>query len=219
MKKLGIDSSQIKGHHLEEYSVKALEQEKKNVKGFLKQYDNEFFKIFQRVPEKTEKLPLKDLYMYYKHLKNRIDAKQRQISASQNSGARAQSAESGYSMRYSQTSGTTTPPTIESDSAADEGKNLKDDISPEKLVSEDRRSAVVKYGVRNKIMAQKKIMDLRAERQQLRTRLDIFQKEFIASNQRKIKYTTDIKPVAHEFSVYKALKNDIAELEAATFDV
>lgn len=83
------------------------------MKGYLKAYDNEFYRNFHRAPEKNEKLPLKDLYMYYKHLKNRIDARTRQVSASQ--GARAQSADSQMSMKYSQkettaSSGTTTPP-------------------------------------------------------------------------------------------------------------
>lgn len=54
------------------------------------------------------------------------------------------------------------------------GKALNEDISPEKLIKEDTRPAVVKYAVRNKIMAQKKVMELKQERLALRGKLDMF---------------------------------------------
>lgn len=45
-------------------------------------------------------------------------------------------------------------------------------------------------------------------------KLDKFQKDFEANHKRKIRYTKDIGPVAHDFKRYKELKNELQKFEA-----
>ena len=67
--KLGIDHNKVNGKHLVGYSMSELNTEKKVVKNELKLYDQAFFNKFARVPNRTEKEPMRSLYMYYKRLK------------------------------------------------------------------------------------------------------------------------------------------------------
>ena len=63
-----------------------------------------------------------------------------------------------------------------------------------------------RYGITNKIDAQKKINDIKQERKQLRGVLDEFQKTFVKQNNRKIRFTRDVAPVSTQFKLYKELK-------------
>jgi ribosomal 30S subunit maturation factor RimM len=49
-----------------------LSNEKKRVKNELKVYDNAFLAKFNRIPSRSEKEPMRNLYMYYKRLKQAI---------------------------------------------------------------------------------------------------------------------------------------------------
>ena len=60
---------------------------------------------------------------------------------------------------------------------------------------------------------QKRLSEIKAERKELRTKLDQFQKNFEAVHNRKIRYTKDIVAVQVEFKRYKDLKNDVAKIE------
>ena len=51
-------------------------REKKKVKNELKIYDQSFQSKFKRVPSRAEKEPMRNLYMYYKRLKQCISRKQ-----------------------------------------------------------------------------------------------------------------------------------------------
>ena len=66
---LGLDASKIQGKHLVSYSLDELQNEKKRVKNELKVYDQEFISKFKRAPNRSEKEPMRNLYMYYKRLK------------------------------------------------------------------------------------------------------------------------------------------------------
>ena len=81
--KLGLDSSKIQGKHLVSFSLNDLESEKKNVKNELKVYDQDFISRFKRAPTRSEKEPMRNLYMYYKRLKQYIE-KREKIEAQQN---------------------------------------------------------------------------------------------------------------------------------------
>jgi len=50
------------------YSLDELNSEKRNVKNELKSYDNAFFTLFQKVPSRGEKEPMRPLYIYYQNL-------------------------------------------------------------------------------------------------------------------------------------------------------
>ena len=69
MTKLGLDSIKIQGKHLVDYSMDELNFEKKRLKNELKIYDQAFLGRFNRIPDRKEKEPMRDLYMYYKRLK------------------------------------------------------------------------------------------------------------------------------------------------------
>ena len=54
---------------------------------------------------------------------------------------------------------------------------------------------------------------MKQERRDLRTKLDKFQKDFETANNRKIRYTKDIAPVANDFKRYKDMKGELLKLE------
>ena len=70
-----------------------------------------------------------------------------------------------------------------------------------------------KYNLKNIIEAQKKALELKHERRELRTKLDKFQKDFEANHKRKIAYTKDIGPVANEFKRYRELKAELQKFD------
>jgi len=66
---LGLDSQKVLGRHLPNQSIQDLNNEKKRVKNELKVYDQAFMQKFGRIPSRSEKEPMRNLYMYYKRLK------------------------------------------------------------------------------------------------------------------------------------------------------
>ena len=59
------------------YSLDELQNEKKRVKNELKVYDQDFYTKFKRPPTRSEKEPMRNLYMYYKRLKQYIDKREK----------------------------------------------------------------------------------------------------------------------------------------------
>lgn len=72
-------------------SVDELNKLKRNVKNELKKYDQTFIALFFRQPAKTDKEPLRPLYMFYKKLKQLITKKLQnpQYANNSNNGAAA----------------------------------------------------------------------------------------------------------------------------------
>ena len=70
-----------------------------------------------------------------------------------------------------------------------------------------------KFAITTLTDAQKRLASIKAERKELRTKLDQFQKNFEAVHNRKIRYTKDIVAVQSEFKRYKDLKVDVAKIE------
>lgn len=77
LQKLALDASKIQGKHLVSYSLDELNNEKKRVKNELKVYDQEFINKFKRAPSRSEKEPMRNLYMYYKRLKQYIEKREK----------------------------------------------------------------------------------------------------------------------------------------------
>lgn len=77
LQKLGLDITKIQGKHLVSYSLDDLQNEKKKVKNELKVYDQDFINKFKRAPNRSEKEPMRNLYMYYKRLKQYIDKREK----------------------------------------------------------------------------------------------------------------------------------------------
>ena len=90
--KLGLDAQKIQGKHLSSFSTEDLMREKKKVKNELKVYDQSFQHKFKRAPSRAEKEPMRNLYMYYKRLKQCISRKQ---SQARNGGGSADSGSQG----------------------------------------------------------------------------------------------------------------------------
>jgi hypothetical protein len=82
MTKLGLDGQKISGKHLQTYAFEELMQEKKKVKNELKYYDQAFVSRFSRPPSRTEKEPMRMIYMYYKKLKQYITKAQANAGSS-----------------------------------------------------------------------------------------------------------------------------------------
>lgn len=82
MERLEVSLQDIKSFNYKHFSFDFLLKEKKQVKELLKQYDVLFAKKFNSSPSKTEKEPLRPLYMYYKKLKQGIVLQQKSRKAS-----------------------------------------------------------------------------------------------------------------------------------------
>lgn len=226
-------------------------KEKKKVKNELKVYDQSFLNKFKRLPSRVEKEPMRNLYMYYKRLKQYITKKQAadrrsgadRISTNVSSelgsapGSRAASAVSGASGQsgVSLASGLT----ANSTDSGRAGKNAQ--IIPGQLTSQEELKGAEggnrltaenlaqlrpadkaefaetqrKLNIHTIPEGTKRLGEIKAERKELRTKLDQFQKNFEAVHNRKIRYTKDIVAVQGEFKRYKDLKNDVAKIEKA----
>ena len=75
--KLSLDNQKIQGKHLVSYSLDDLQNEKRRVKNELKVYDQDFINKFKRAPTRSEKEPMRNLYMYYKRLKQYIEKREK----------------------------------------------------------------------------------------------------------------------------------------------
>ena len=75
--KLNIDTKHFnyEDQPLKTLNLDKLNKVKRDVKNYLKKYDIMFSTLFHRQPGKTDKEPLRPLYMYYKKLKNIITDK------------------------------------------------------------------------------------------------------------------------------------------------
>ena len=149
LKKLGMTVQSIATVDLKQNSERELAERKKKAKSELKVYDSSFEHSFRRFPNREEKEPMRPLYIYYKKLKEAMDAR----------------------------GGTTAPV----------------DNTYENMVDE--------------------LVQVKNQRNELRTKLENYQLEFIKNHNRKIKFRQDIIDVEDDYNLYKKLKDDIAALE------
>ncbi|CDW75418.1 UNKNOWN [Stylonychia lemnae] len=88
IERLQIDCKQylFRGQPLSQLSFDDLNKIKRSVKSELKKYDQTFIALFSKQPAKTDKEPLRPLYMYYKKLKTLIVNAQRNGMRGGNNG-------------------------------------------------------------------------------------------------------------------------------------
>ena len=101
--------------------------------------------------------------------------------------------------------------------ASDEGKSpasTKIPFTEEEAKRDPPETLMLRMGISNETDLKKKIHDFIKERKHLRKLLDSFQKDFLKTYNRKLRFTKDISPVASEFKRYKELKKEIAKLES-----
>lgn len=60
---------------------------------------------------------------------------------------------------------------------------------------------------------QAEIARIKEDRKQLRIKIQAYQREFEANNNRRIRYVRDIQPIEGEYKKYKDLKNDLLKYE------
>ena len=240
MKKLGIDESIAKGKDIDKKTLDQLIQEKSRVKNELKKYDNEFKEIFRRVPNHREKEVMKPLYLYYKTIKKAIERKENQkaySSSTQNSNQ--QSEYSGISSVNSTLANisdvsniSTTNKTGHLSTNSTVGVNLNYNFSKNFALhkksnsvnansSHNNNSTVSDAPERKKRslskaeqeVLEKEFFDIKSEQSKLRETLHEYQNEFQRTNNRKVKYTSDIVPVKNEYNRYKSNKQRLTEIK------
>lgn len=87
LNRLKIDLKKLNKKDLEKMSFEQLLSEKKKVKNELKYYDSCFQSVFNRFPVRTEKEPMRDLYVYYKKLKQYLtEAEKREKEKKKDAG-------------------------------------------------------------------------------------------------------------------------------------
>lgn len=62
-------------------------------------------------------------------------------------------------------------------------------------------------------LIEQRLAALQEEKNQVRTKLQTFQDQFVREHGRKIKYHSDIGPIDRDYRMYKQIKEDIAQLE------
>ena len=92
---LNLDIKSVNKVNLSAFTYEQLQNEKKNVKNELKNYDAAFTSTFRRPPEREEKEPMRPLYIYYKKIKQYIiksseKSKANKVAASTMQGSGAQ---------------------------------------------------------------------------------------------------------------------------------
>ena len=86
LKSLGLSEEDCKRTDFGTFNSEDMGATKRNVKNELKYYDSAFIKLFQRNPSRTDKEPMRPLYMYYQNLRKAI-SKGPKPSRTQSEGA------------------------------------------------------------------------------------------------------------------------------------
>ena len=213
MRKLKIDKEGVRRKDFSHYNEDEINQEKKNVKNELKYYDSAFVKIFARPPSRADKEPMRPLYMYYQNLRKAISKKAfasrgvnkitKQVSREGSMGSHTGSIGSNFSN-------------ISLGGNSEDNKGgftSKLPFTEEEAKKNPPEELMKKIGVENERDLKKYIHEYMKERKHLRKVLDTFQKDFLKTYNRKLRFTKDISPVASEFKRYKELKKEIVKLE------
>ncbi|CAI2375197.1 unnamed protein product [Moneuplotes crassus] len=216
LKKLRLNMIGVKRKDFKTYTEDEIHQEKRNVKNELKYYDSAFIKIFARPPAREDKEPMRPLYMYYQNLRKAIQKKAYAKGSSDN-GKKSRPSSVDSSGGFSVGSVTSN---ISGSSIGDAIPESKVGVSTSKFpfTEEEAKKGpplelMARMGMDNERDLKKQIHDFMKERKHLRKVLDMFQKDFLKTYNRKLRFTKDISPVASEFKRYKELKKEIAKLE------
>ncbi len=217
LKKLNLNIIGVKRKDFKTYTENEIQQEKRDVKNELKYYDSAFIKIFARPPAREDKEPMRPLYMYYQNLRKAIQKKAyAKEGAGDKNRSRPSSVDSAGGSSVGSLGSTTTGRSI--GEGIPESKiglsNSRFPFTEEEAKTKPSKELLGKMGMSNERDLKKQIHEFMKERKHLRKILDTFQKDFLQSYNRKLRFTKDIAPVASEFKRYKELKKEIAKLES-----
>ena len=201
MRKLKLDKAKISGKTLANYTHDELLQEKKNVKNELKAYDSKFIKEFNKQPGRSEKEPMRPLYMFYKKLKVALsDSKKAGGRKEERKGAGPAAGGTsnlltGGGLSSANSSGSMLSGIVSSATEGEE-EERKGKVKGVAGVSVGGASAPKVAEEASEAELKQQVSQLKKERMKLRSKLDEFQKNFQQANNRKIRYTKDIAPVS-----------------------
>ena len=220
MRKLKLTKESVKRKDFSTYTEEEITQEKKNVKNELKYYDSAFITIFARPPARADKEPMRPLYMYYQNLRKAISKKayaKGGVPSKRTSTSEARGSSVGSYISNEGGSVNARVPSANLLETADDEKSIskqKIPFSEEEAKEGPPEELMKKLGLETESDLKKQIHDYMKERKHLRRVLDTFQKDFLRTYNRKLRFTKDIAPVAAEFKRYKELKKEIAKLES-----
>ena len=231
--RLNLNINNINKVNLTGLSSKQLEAEKRNVKNELKRYDASFTEIFQRMPNRAEKEPMRPLYIYYKKIKQYLSKEESEEKITVYEGSKQQSL-NNVSVEYEKNLTNNIFPEMvsrERENKKTPNTNAigkKFESSSEENLNRDKifgkgayhENSYSKQEVPQKIEkkmakeeARKKLEILDAVKTAMREKLHNYQVEFTKNNNRKIKYHKDIIPVEEEYKRYKEVKEEMSTLE------
>lgn len=184
--RLDLRKEHVTHHNLHKMSKNDVNFEKRRVKMELKRYDAEFKKTFGRLPNHTEKEPMRPLYVYYRRLKTVIGQLDR------SSGHRGGSDDDV--MR---------PPREPLSTIPDQEETPRSPPrSGRRHTPEDQINAI-----------EARVETLQNEMDFVRTKLRTFQERFVQENNRKIRFHKDILPIEREYRMYKSFKDELIKAE------
>ena len=220
LNKMKLDINKISKKDLDHFSLEELAAEKKSVKNELKIYDSAFQNIFKRYPERTEKEPMRPLYIYYKKLKQII------IKVCKSDGdSHKQSKDSLQNCTNNNKNLLIINEKENKTSSLDKKDNSLDKkltVSTKEVIVNNFINTNINENITNKSTTQqtsqeqlkRSLEEIKVKRSQLREKLHNYQIEFTRNHNRKIRYHKDIEPVEEEYKRYKEIKSEIARLES-----
>jgi len=148
-----------------------------------------FRKQFLRLPNHSEKEPMRPLYIYYRSLKTMIT----QVDAPSKPDEGVQNAAKHQTLLT---------PMPENDDVTGEDKSHQS-----------------KHKLQYISALEARLETLQTEKSNIRSKLQAFQESFLVENNRKIRFHKDILPIEREYRMYKSLKEELAKVESDLRDI
>lgn len=197
LKRLQLGENPVAHPTLDRMGRSELAGEKRRVKQELKRYDDQFQRLFARLPSHSEKEPMRPLYTYYRRLRTMVA----QAEQSKNGCTGAAGVGSGpVTARFNARESLVSIP--DTDEASRSVGNSKEEDCDDQIVQLEER-----------------IKSLQGEKSRTRNKLQSFQESFVRENNRMIRYHKDILPIEREYRQYKTCKEEILKTEQQLLDL
>ena len=239
MRRLQINEQIITSKRLiNEMTLEALINEKARVKQELKKYDEDFYQVFKYKPSKEYKEIMKPLYYYYQKLKMGIEKKSSQKNNNnnqnnnQNNDNNSIRSGSTYTQDTLYSNVTNSNITNETDNRVSTLSTMTNNNNVNTYSGYHRKANSGGGQIKNeevkmqgsqgqrRSMSKEEInaleqeyFSIKKEQNNLTTMLRNYQNEFQRTNNRKVKWTNDIKPVEKEYNKYKANKERLKQIK------
>jgi len=180
-----------------------LQAERRNLKSMLKKYDNDFYRKHDRMPNKSEKEPIRHLYDKYKSLKLQIE----KFNSTASISAGTVTTQSSVQQQPLQ------PSKLSHRISSFQSQCGSVDDSYTSSNTETLRRNDHMFNDGNRMSANiNRLEELYAEKKNLYQMLRYNEQKFLKENNRPLSTYDDIKPVASQYRRYKEIKKTIAVL-------